>query len=170
MTSLTPFYQRDDVQETVVLAAFSVYGTDTRDAQHNLQGRLRPLLMSQDDRSPIECWWIAEDNRDDGSDNDSAVFVKPGAQTLASKLLMLAGLTWNHNVFDADNRFEAPSWDECLENLKAALLDAEREDAVDYVCAECGTSEAETYVVTTLDYDDPSTRTEVCMPCHEEIS
>jgi hypothetical protein len=32
-------------------------------------------------------WWIAEDSRYDGSDNDSAVFVKPGHQLEARDLL-----------------------------------------------------------------------------------
>lgn len=34
-----------------------------------------------------------------------------------------------------------------------------------FVCAECGTTEATTYVVTVLDPEDPTTRTEVCRAC-----
>jgi hypothetical protein len=30
--------------------------------------------------SGIDCWWIAEDDRHDGSDNDSAIFVPQGSQ------------------------------------------------------------------------------------------
>jgi hypothetical protein len=30
--------------------------------------------------SPIDAWWIAEDDRTDGSDNDSAIFVPMGSQ------------------------------------------------------------------------------------------
>jgi hypothetical protein len=30
--------------------------------------------------SAIDCWWIAEDDRHDGSDNDSAIFIPRGAQ------------------------------------------------------------------------------------------
>lgn len=38
------------------------------------------------------------------------------------------------------------------------------------VCAECGTTEARTYVVTfTTTNQSPQGRTEVCMPCHEVI-
>lgn len=38
-------------------------------------------------------------------------------------------------------------------------------------CAECGTGDAETYVVTFLDgnQDDPSGRTEVCRACDDEL-
>jgi hypothetical protein len=45
------------------------------------------------------------------------------------------------------------------------------EGAPTFACAECGTTEATTYVVTFLDGDqtDPEARTEVCLPCHEEI-
>ena len=47
----------------------------------------------------------------------------------------------------------------------------EGEGAADYVCAECGTTEASTYVVTTLDASDPhGTRTEVCLACHEALT
>jgi len=38
-------------------------------------------------------------------------------------------------------------------------------------CAECGTKEATTYVVTTLDPDDiKGTTTEVCLPCHNAVT
>lgn len=40
----------------------------------------------------------------------------------------------------------------------------------DFVCAECGTADADTYVVTTLDPTDPTTRTEVCTACHTALS
>ena len=38
-----------------------------------------------------------------------------------------------------------------------------------YACAECGTTEAQTYVVTQLDPTDDSTRTEVCRRCDDEL-
>lgn len=53
-----------------------------------------------------ECW-VAEDDRRDRSDNDSAVFVKPGAQRQATELLLRAGLTWPHS-----NRATNPMPDE----------------------------------------------------------
>jgi hypothetical protein len=36
----------------------------------------------------LECWWVAEDDRHDGSDNDSAVFVNYGSQQDAWKTLI----------------------------------------------------------------------------------
>jgi hypothetical protein len=38
-----------------------------------------PLAPGKGD-SGIDCWWIAEDDRHDGSDNDSAIFIPRGAQ------------------------------------------------------------------------------------------
>ena len=38
-------------------------------------------------------------------------------------------------------------------------------------CAECGTQDAETYMVTVLDEADPqTTRTEVCAACHKVLT
>lgn len=34
-----------------------------------VQGKANPRLLGS-----VECWWIAEDDRQDGSDNDTAVF------------------------------------------------------------------------------------------------
>lgn len=36
-------------------------------------------------------------------------------------------------------------------------------------CAECGTTEAQTYVVTQLDIEDDSTITEVCRSCDDTL-
>ena len=41
----------------------------------------------------LECWWVAEDDRHDGSDNDSAIYVHPGKQAAAYVLLREHGLT-----------------------------------------------------------------------------
>lgn len=38
-----------------------------------------------------------------------------------------------------------------------------------FACAECGTTKATTYVVTQLDPDDDSTRTEVCRECDDKL-
>lgn len=38
-----------------------------------------PLGPNSEDAT-IDSWWIAEDDRHDGSDNDSAIFVPRGAQ------------------------------------------------------------------------------------------
>jgi len=37
--------------------------------------------------SAIDAWWIAEDDRHDGSDNDSAIFVPRGGQADFSELV-----------------------------------------------------------------------------------
>jgi hypothetical protein len=54
----------------------------------------------------------------------------------------------------------------------ADLLTSVIPPSTPFVCAECGTTEATTFVVTFLDGDqsDPEARTEVCLPCHQEIS
>jgi hypothetical protein len=110
-------------EETVVLVAFVVetfedgqhYGESRyQQAERVLTKRLHPLLQSQDETSPIDSWWVANDTRYDGSDLDSAVFVKPGAQAEASRLLLRADLTYDHNVVGPDvspGRFEAPGED-----------------------------------------------------------
>lgn len=59
----------------VILVAFTVRGDSIETAHHALTTRLpRPY----DDGSPIQEWWVAEDQRFDGSDNDAAVFVPNG--------------------------------------------------------------------------------------------
>lgn len=37
-------------------------------------------LGPRSDHDIIDCWWVAEDDREDGSDNDSAIFIPRGAQ------------------------------------------------------------------------------------------
>jgi hypothetical protein len=76
----------------IILVAFEVNGDDWEQAQRTLMQHLpRPF-------GAIECWWIAEDVRYDGSDNDSAVFVTPGVQIEAFTLLTTHGLTPTHNM------------------------------------------------------------------------
>ena len=76
----------EDDGEHVFLAAFSVYGVTRAQAELRLHAELQEHPVSASD-SPIECWWIAEDDRRDGSDTDSAVFVSKGFQARASRLL-----------------------------------------------------------------------------------
>jgi len=81
------------MQDThVILTAFDVKGADRPAAHRALQERLVPLLESQDPTSPIESWWVAEDDRLDGSDNDSATFCELGSQARAHELLVAVGL------------------------------------------------------------------------------
>lgn len=63
----------------------------------------RPGENMRMDNATLECWWLAEDDRIDGSDNDSAVFVHPGAQKAAFDLLYAAGLTAECNNPLRDN-------------------------------------------------------------------
>lgn len=61
--------------EHVILVAFDVLAYSREQAHQRLLEALgRP------DNNPIESWWVAEDDRTDGSDNDSAVFVPFGEQ------------------------------------------------------------------------------------------
>lgn len=53
--------------------------------------------LSADHSAHLECWWVAEDDREDGSDNDSAVYVHPGNQQAAYDLLRAHGLTGECN-------------------------------------------------------------------------
>jgi hypothetical protein len=71
--------------EHVFLVAFDITEcTDREDAQRWLMSRLGEMLTVEhfyhqthpDSILPhIDSWWVAEDDRLDGSDNDSAVFV-----------------------------------------------------------------------------------------------
>lgn len=82
--------------EHVILVAFSVSALSESDAQHALMDAL-PNPVGVEDRG-VTSWWIAEDKRYDGSDNDSAVFVTPGRQVAAARLLFRHGLTPYHNI------------------------------------------------------------------------
>ena len=63
--------------EHTILVAFTVYAPDWTAAQATLMRQLpKPGVDS------IGSWWIAEDERIDGSDNDSAVFVPKGKQVV----------------------------------------------------------------------------------------
>lgn len=81
-------------REHVILVAFEVNGTTREQAERKLHERLVPVLRSRDALSPVESWWVAEDERFDGSDCDSAVFVKPGKQEQAVAVLRAAGLAY----------------------------------------------------------------------------
>jgi hypothetical protein len=65
----------DDEQEHVFLVAFTVHGQTRDQAQDRLMAQLVPVLRGHNPTSPVESWWVAEDDRRDGSDCDSAVFV-----------------------------------------------------------------------------------------------
>jgi len=71
--------------EHTILVAFTVYAANREDAQRRLM-RLLPR-PSRDGIGTLDSWWIAEDDRIDGSDNDSAVFVPMGSQQAAVRSL-----------------------------------------------------------------------------------
>ena len=77
----------------VLLVAFDVTGNSlaqTQTALVNLLPKVSDLPESDD--FGMDSWWIANDERIDRSDCDSAVFVKKGAQEEARRLLRKHGL------------------------------------------------------------------------------
>lgn len=62
--------------EHVILVAFTV----AADSMEEAQARLTDALPDVAALTYVESWWIAEDERYDLSDNDSAVFVPMGRQ------------------------------------------------------------------------------------------
>ena len=67
---------------TTVLVAFCVQATDREAAMDQVMGFLPREARDPEiwEQAGLDCWWIAEDDRTDGSDNDSAVFVPMGRQ------------------------------------------------------------------------------------------
>jgi hypothetical protein len=101
------------VNEHTILVAFTVEADDRTEAERRLSMMLPSAASTW--RKPgteaLTSWWIAEDTRHDGSDLDSAVFVKPGAQRTAARVLHKHGLTYDYNVVGPEfspGRFEAP--------------------------------------------------------------
>jgi hypothetical protein len=56
-----------------ILVAFCVNASDRAQAQRLLMRRLPD--PEADCHEVIDCWWIAEEDRIDGSDGDAAMFV-----------------------------------------------------------------------------------------------
>jgi hypothetical protein len=94
--SLSKLREPEPTEEHTILVAFSVTEKDRTAAQRRLLPALQSVLESNG--GPAESWWIAEDDRIDGSDNDSAVFVPMGAQEQVSSALYRNFLTPEHNV------------------------------------------------------------------------
>lgn len=110
-------------REHVILAAFTVEAA-TRAQAHAavLQGMPHP-------GGAITSWWVAEDDRTDGSDLDAAVFVSPGKQQAAHFLLERAGLTASHNepVGEVDDELKAKLV-QMVRDAEVALLRSEGDD------------------------------------------
>jgi hypothetical protein len=97
------------MSEHVILVAVTVEA-ETREEAHTVAqlGMPRPGARYPTGKGfatgLVTSWWVAEDDRQDGSDCDSAVFVTPGTQAQASRRLYMAGLTPRHNIVDRDVR------------------------------------------------------------------
>lgn len=73
------------MSEQTILVAMTTPSMSRDEALHHIE---RMMIMSNavhDGR--LDSWWIAEDDRPDGSDNDSAVFVSMGEQKSANWLI-----------------------------------------------------------------------------------
>lgn len=71
-----------------ILVAFVVEDVDREAAERHLH----ELLPEVDGENGLDCWWVAEDERYDRSDCDSAVFCGPGNQQRARSLITAAEL------------------------------------------------------------------------------
>ena len=75
--------------EFVTLVGFGHMGKSPEDAQARLIENLKSVMNFMPD---VECWWIAEDERQDRSDNNSAIFVPHGmTQFKAASILIEYG-------------------------------------------------------------------------------
>lgn len=83
------------MDEHVILVAFHVKAANRQHAHYALTNRLIDEELLGDS---IQEWWVAEDDREDGSDNDSAVFCRLGNQEQAARALYLEGLAEKHNL------------------------------------------------------------------------
>lgn len=86
--------------EHTFLVAFTVEAPNRRTAEIALSDALTRVPLGQGPfkaHTYLDSWWMAEDDRHDRSDLDSAVFVTKGLQAQASRLLERADLSpaWN---------------------------------------------------------------------------
>lgn len=88
-----PMTDINDRKEHVFLAGH-VIASDEPQSREAAELALHKALNDGRDGLVHESWWIAEDERNDGSDLDSAVFVKPGKQQEAVALLREHGLAY----------------------------------------------------------------------------
>lgn len=73
------------MSEHTFLVAVTIEGNDREHAEARLQ-TIMPIIDEHGDGVPVE-WWVAEDDRRDGSDCSSAVFVTAGRQVEAREAL-----------------------------------------------------------------------------------
>lgn len=95
-----PFYQPDPQGvrvapgsgfHDVLMVAFDLSGNNAQEVHEWLHAQLPAGDESYGDIH-LDAWWVANDERFDGSDCDSAVFVTKGNQKAARKLLRAHGL------------------------------------------------------------------------------
>lgn len=85
------------MNEHTILVAIDVEAPSRELAQEALTSwmptpREGYTYLSDRGSAVLDSWWIATDDRIDGSDRDSAVFVRPGLQQDAGRLLEFAGM------------------------------------------------------------------------------
>lgn len=82
------------MNEHVILVAFTIAAADRVNAHAYLEAELSRIPLGHNPHvdAHVESWWVAEDDRQDGSDNDSAVFVPMGMQHLANRVVQYGDL------------------------------------------------------------------------------
>lgn len=77
----------------VLLVAFDVSGQNKRDVHQWLHEQMPMPGYDPKTSVVLDSWWVANDERFDGSDCDSAVFVHRGTQSQARLVLRANGYT-----------------------------------------------------------------------------
>jgi len=77
-------HAKADNNTTVVLVAFEVETNSEQNPQEELAAELGYAFGNEN--TTVTSWWIAEDNRIDGSDNESAIFI-PKSMTQTEALM-----------------------------------------------------------------------------------
>ena len=89
--------------EHTILVAFTVEADKREDAERALMDMLPNPEDTAHAKAGLISWWVAEDDRHDRSDNDSAVFCDRGTQERASRLLNANALTGRWNIVKRRN-------------------------------------------------------------------
>jgi len=88
--------RRNESFHDVLMVAFDLRGRSAEDVHYWLQERMPHGDSEYEDANRgeirLDSWWVANDERFDGSDCDSAVFVSMGNQKAARALLRANGL------------------------------------------------------------------------------
>jgi hypothetical protein len=106
-----PLSQPKPDDEHVILLAVQTTGCASfREAQRLILDTIEVGLDPDHERPFVESYWIAEDDRIDGSDCESAVFCKPGEQGQAMVVLSEHGLTGEPDYTTWSPRAQAQRW------------------------------------------------------------